>query len=298
MNPQEKLCEPSIFSPAGVVDYTPILSSGIPLLQPLNGTPTLVPSSEVEPRTGGFPACGCTKETFVCLTHPNTRDGWIASMRASLARILALPAEARESTANAPDFTGRCSESPVLYDRATSSWKTPQQSFLEDSEPSLGTWPSSGMMRDGLSWPLPRLAPRTSGIDGGALLGVPTPTASMVTMADMVQAKYAGNGGNRPTYQQAKSWPTPQAHDQTKGNPARVGRFGTKHGGRNLNDEAGGSLNPMWVAWLMGWPLEATKLNVLETAKFLSARRRPGKSSVEKLKGEPCEPPNLEKGSK
>jgi hypothetical protein len=31
--------------------------------------------------------------------------------------------------------------------------------------------------------------------------------------------------------------PTPQAHDHHKGNPARVGRFGTMAGGRNLNDE-------------------------------------------------------------
>jgi len=30
---------------------------------------------------------------------------------------------------------------------------------------------------------------------------------------------------------------TPQAHDTAPGDPARVGRFGTKHGGRNLNDE-------------------------------------------------------------
>lgn len=32
-------------------------------------------------------------------------------------------------------------------------------------------------------------------------------------------------------------WPTPQAHDMHPGNPARVGRYGTKHGARNLNDE-------------------------------------------------------------
>lgn len=30
---------------------------------------------------------------------------------------------------------------------------------------------------------------------------------------------------------------TPQAHDTAPGDPERVGRFGTKHGGRNLNDE-------------------------------------------------------------
>jgi hypothetical protein len=53
-------------------------------------------------------------------------------------------------------------------------------------------------------------------------------------------------------------WPTPQAHDAHPGNPARVGRFGTQHGGRNLNDEAAtpvtGQLNPPWVEWLMGYP--------------------------------------------
>lgn len=32
-------------------------------------------------------------------------------------------------------------------------------------------------------------------------------------------------------------WPTPQAHDAGRGNPSRVGRFGTQHGERNLNDE-------------------------------------------------------------
>jgi len=34
-----------------------------------------------------------------------------------------------------------------------------------------------------------------------------------------------------------KMWPTPQAHDKQAGDAERVGRFGTKHGGRNLNDE-------------------------------------------------------------
>jgi len=31
-------------------------------------------------------------------------------------------------------------------------------------------------------------------------------------------------------------WPTPQAHDSKKGDPKRVGRHGTKHGGRDLAD--------------------------------------------------------------
>jgi hypothetical protein len=62
-------------------------------------------------------------------------------------------------------------------------------------------------MRSGRAYQRPPLVPRTS--DTGSSL-LPTVT----------------------------SWPTPQAHDAAPGNPARVGRYGTEHGGRNLNDEA------------------------------------------------------------
>jgi len=48
--------------------------------------------------------------------------------------------------------------------------------------------------------------------------------------------KYA-QGGTALSLQTAQ-WATPQAHDAALGNPARVGRFGTSAGGRNLTDEA------------------------------------------------------------
>jgi len=41
---------------------------------------------------------------------------------------------------------------------------------------------------------------------------------------------------------QVATWPTPQAHDVTKGDAARVGRHGTLHGGRDLTD------------WVAKWP--------------------------------------------
>ena len=70
-----------------------------------------------------------------------------------------------------------------------------------------------------------------------------------------------------------KTWTTPCADDTGH----RKAKFA--QGGSPLSFQAGGSLNPTWVAWLMGWPLEATRLKPSEMAKFPSARRRPGKSS-------------------
>ena len=61
-------------------------------------------------------------------------------------------------------------------------------------------------------------------------------------------------------------WPTPQAHDQHQGNAERVGRFGTKHGGRNLTDEV---MTPKL------WP---TPTNSMMTAADLEQARYAGNS--------------------
>lgn len=66
----------------------------------------------------------------------------------------------------------------------------------------------------------------------------PTPTSSMVTVGDMEQARYAGNGGKRPTYEEAnqawdpetqETFPTPTVADAL-GGPGNSGR----EGGPNL----------------------------------------------------------------
>jgi hypothetical protein len=71
-----------------------------------------------------------------------------------------------------------------------------------------------------------------------------------------------------------KMWPTPNASDadkwshqslaerQAKGQQVRLNTAVAPEGAR------GGSLNPIWVEWLMGWPLGWTDLKPLETAKF------------------------------
>ena len=44
-----------------------------------------------------------------------------------------------------------------------------------------------------------------------------------------------------------------------------------------LNVVAGGSLNPTWVEWLMGWPLGWTDLKPLEMDKFRQWQRSHGR---------------------
>jgi site-specific DNA-cytosine methylase len=53
-----------------------------------------------------------------------------------------------------------------------------------------------------------------------------------------------------------ESWPTPTKSDG-EGGPGNSGR----EGGENLRTAAGGSLNPTWVEWLMGFPLGWTDLD-------------------------------------
>ena len=62
---------------------------------------------------------------------------------------------------------------------------------------------------------------------------LPTPTASMATMQDMEQAKYAGNSGKRPAYRDALL-PTPTAT-----------QYGSNRGGANPDGPERASLDTM-----------------------------------------------------
>lgn len=113
----------------------------------------------------------------------------------------------------------------------------------------------------------------------------PTPTSSMITVQDQEQARFSGNGGQRPKYKAAFPTPTtpgPNASGRmdewggarvrgmfatpksTPSGPdyARAEREGS--GGDDLatqaarlssEDDCSTLLNPTWVEMLMGWPL-------------------------------------------
>jgi hypothetical protein len=69
---------------------------------------------------------------------------------------------------------------------------------------------------------------------------------------------------------QVKLWPTPTAVTNTGGAAlCKWGGSGARAKLRTMvsDTELNGALNPMWVEWLMGWPLGWTDLQPLETGK-------------------------------
>ena len=177
--------------------------------------------------------------------------------------------EAQELTESDPECGVTWRESLARYDRATSSWKTPQCSLLEDSTVFSGTWPRWGLMRDGVSY---RQQPLVRHIKETGFGSWPTPTAAEGSKIPAT-ANYGQVGlNNHPRIRgevtrskQTKSgkFPTPTAHNSKEGGyPAEFTRNTP-----SLNAVAlGGTqtpqmpLNPTWVEWLMGFPTGWTDL--------------------------------------
>jgi hypothetical protein len=191
------------------------------------------------------------------------------------------------------------------FDRDGSSGRM----FAVSSTPNLdgssaafsGTWPTWGIALDGACGELPTLERCTSG-SGSSLL--PTP--------DTMMGPHGARGvSTNPEHQSARSleayarrWPTPTSRDHKDGSaeacknvpangllgrvvhqwrtPDSYPRGGAQDaekraaGGHsvNLQDQVGGSLNPTWVEWLMGFPLGWTALEPSEMPSSRSKRSR------------------------
>jgi len=128
-------------------------------------------------------------------------------------------------------------ESFARFDHVTSSWKTLQCSLLEDLDKFSETWPRSGTMRDGACSVLTIPEHHISEIEFGLKQSWPTPTC------------HAAKDICAPSEEFRK---TPSLGFQARGGDKTLPKF----------------LNPVWVEWLMGWPLGWTDLKPLETDKF------------------------------
>lgn len=160
------------------------------------------------------------------------------------------------------------STSSAWYDRSTHSWRTFQGSFLADTlEPFSETWPKAGMMRDGVFYPQPKWERRISAI-GSGLWGTPRNSDGMKRA--LRDPESIGNPRGRLEDQVAiaERWPTPSLTksgrmDEWGGSGAR------KLAAKNATpQELGGKLNPLWVEWLMGWPIGWTGLEPSEMGRY------------------------------
>jgi DNA (cytosine-5)-methyltransferase 1 len=189
------------------------------------------------------------------------------------------------------------------YDLDLRSWKTHQCSLVEDLEPFLETWPQWGLMRDGECWEQRTLeqtirgiesgllpdnvkffhTPNTTGLDGGSnsrkalkkrMENWPTPR-SCSAMAATITPEVAWNEKRNPNLETIvgqRMWPTPTAHNAKETNAPSEALRNTP----TLAAQAGGTLNPTWVEWLMGWPLGWTDLKPLEMDKFHFVQQQHG----------------------
>jgi hypothetical protein len=121
----------------------------------------------------------------------------------------------------------------------------------------------------------------------------PTPSASGFECADVPKllarrerCKEKGTNGNGfgLTLNQAVKvamYPTPTVQDASNnGGPSQYERNSLP-----LNAVAGGSLNPTWVEWLMGFPPEWTALDASETPSSRKSSKSSGGRSLKRKRG-------------
>ena len=114
------------------------------------------------------------------------------------------------------------------YDQSTSSWKTYQGCLFGDFQTFSGTWPSSGTMRNGVVFQRPQWVPPISESESSLW---PTPRANKAMAAVITEGADPDRYPNLETVVK-------------KRDPSVVG----------------GALNPMWIEWMMGFPLGWTDL--------------------------------------
>ena len=224
-----------------------------------------------------------------------------SSAAGSPAKTSALPEKGLALQEQGPVFGTSSLGSLATYDHATSSWKTSQRSLLEEWQPFSVTFPRSGMTRSGTLFQLRPLVRRTAG-NGCGLLPTPRVTdtrsgrklnadgkrvspsgvyganlSDVVAMWPTPKASAAGPDFAKTTRSNtglslaiaAAMYPTPTVQDASNnGGPSQYHRNSLP-----LNAVLGGSLNPTWVEWLMGFPLGWTALDASATPSSRKSRK-------------------------
>ena len=217
------------------------------------------------------------------------------------------PVKAQELMENDQECGEKWRGSFVKFDPNSFLWKTHQCSLLGDLEEFSETWPQWGLMRDGECWEqltLERLirgigfgllpngvdqfhTPNTTGLDGGSnsrkALKQRQQWATPTVCGNYNQkgmSKTSGDG----LATQVKKWPTPVCQDSRHATTRHLdpnNNYWKSNLGEvvmSLEPPTDGRLNPMWVEWLMGWPLGWTDLKPLEMDKYQEWLQQHGES--------------------
>lgn len=150
----------------------------------------------------------------------------------------------------------------TLTDAANGLWASPQARDWKDSGATQGNRKSPNLGTQAHQWPTPKAADGRSKGTGGS----PDHGLDAMARAGLLDQESRSTNGKRP------DWPTPTAHDGRRPAPdtqggnlsgdvvlsewptPRSNRFGApdSHGKSPIR----GSLNPQWVAQLMGFPVD------------------------------------------
>lgn len=210
-----------------------------------------------------------------------------SSQAASHARTLAVQECEEAWTASEADYFSRSLGLYASFDRDSFTWKMSQGCLFEGWTESAQSWPRYSMTIGLECYQLSTWEHRTSENESGFLL--PTPTAQdnggyNKSASSGAQIRYGLEGMARKNL-----WPTPKASEASRGDSHSERRRNTPSLTTEVNIEAetyGGHLNPQWVEWLMGLPIDATELEPWETDGFRKLREKHSSDLLEQIHNE------------
>lgn len=298
------------FSQALVAASSGGISSGGEPSAPLSSTPTPAMFFWPARTTDAFRH---SRSGMTC--EPLTADRGEALLtwcsEASRARTSPPPARAQGSAAPGLDSGARWHALLVKFSPDSCGWKTARCLWEEDLDWSCLTLPRWGSLHDGELWEratpgLPtsetafgfwRTPCATDGTNGGPNSrdsgGSPHSSAQVA----MWPTPRAANPGSRPNgkggkilseevaiaeglRERVQTFATPKSRDWKGQSQLGIHAPGDALPNMDRGDgkPVGGSLNPTWVQWLMGWPLGWTDCAALATAKYQEWRQWHGVS--------------------
>jgi hypothetical protein len=199
----------------------------------------------------GSRACESMKAISESSTHPSTRDEWIASQAASLAKTLARLEKAGVLTASALGSGPSSLVSLATFDPDSHSLRTVQCSLFEDSTACSVTLPRWGSMRNGRLYRRPMLELCIGESGSGFWPMFPTPDTGMSPNGHGIRGGKPGNGHNSGNSLIAMAkhgmWPTPTLGD-SRSSGSRNTETSKAHPGLSLTDAVRGDAGKgrMW----------------------------------------------------